>query len=86
MEDKNKLGQEPAFPYEHINNDGYRQSFEGMSKRLYIATKLVQGMLSNMAFLEFSAQTAKKNNRDYDEFLVFTAYTLTDELLKQEKL
>jgi hypothetical protein len=74
----NKLGQEPAFPSENVS--------DGMSKRFYAACILMQGMLTNMQFLKSNSEVAINNKLDADECLVKTAYSLADELLKQENL
>lgn len=77
---ENKLGTEPAFPKETVSHFGT----QGMSKRFYAACAAMQGMLSNMQFLEANAITARKEQKKPDEYLIFTAYSLADELLKQE--
>jgi hypothetical protein len=47
MEDK-KLGQEPAFPtIEQSGNPEYWNTYAGISKRLYIATIAIQGILAS---------------------------------------
>jgi Fe-S cluster biosynthesis and repair protein YggX len=74
---KEKLGLDPAFPAENLG----QHSYSGMSKRLWIATQLVQGML---------AHSTRYKPRDSDKELywhtaiVKEAYEITDELLKQE--
>jgi len=84
-----KLGQEPVFPNDQ-NNINYNESsiindhYNGMSKRFYAACAAMQGMLTNMPFLEANANTAKQQLMKADSFLVFTAYSLADELLSQE--
>lgn len=84
------LGQEPAFPIIEEQYDGVSQVFKqectsiGMSKRFYAACALMQGMLANIKFLEANSIAANQQSKKYDEFLVYTAYSLADELLKQE--
>lgn len=73
-----KLGQEPAFPTDRVNSQ------QGMSKRYLTAKDLMCAMLGNMPFIEANAKTAKQQLIKPDEFLIFTAYSLADELLKQE--
>jgi len=72
-----KPGQSPAFPCEHelnFNANGYAaEAQDGMSKRLYIATMAMQGILSN-------SEITVKNAKDYAEM----AFDFADELLKQE--
>lgn len=78
---KNKLGQEPAFP------PTFKESFEaqlnstkqpwGISKRLYVACAIAQGMLSNNLMIGQMSDEAFK-------YLVERSYKCADELLKQE--
>ena len=69
MNDKNKLGQESAFPFAEPQNQ-----FEiGMSKRFYAACAAMQGLYSNPAMI----------NRAVEE-VIASAYAAADELLKQE--
>jgi len=65
----NKLGQEPVFPTTDKTN------YHGMSKRLYIAAAIAQGLcgISNYGV----------NTNKAPEFAK-VCYKLTDELLKQE--
>lgn len=72
------LGHDPAFPV--TENIG----LNGMSKRFYAACAAMQGMLSNIDFLKGNADVAKRNGKNPDEFLIYTAYSLANELLKQE--
>jgi hypothetical protein len=77
-----KLGLEPAFPVDGIYAaDAFRGNNTGISKRLYIATKIAQGLASN----EKWAQTMCPD--DFDEFkerLCSASFDIADELLKQE--
>lgn len=65
--EKEKLGEDPAFPYEDMHD-------KGMSKRLYIATMAMQGiMASNECGVGHIPSTVAK-----------WAYEIADEMLKQE--
>lgn len=78
MENK-KLGQEPAFPLDGIYAlDAIKSNNNGMSKRFYAACAAMQGMLSN------SSIKAKLGENCDNEIIIKIAYTLADELLKQE--
>jgi len=75
-----KLGQEPAFPleYEDYNSTGLlckRQEF-GISKRLYIATMVIQGIVSD---------TSVSLDDTSIMGIVRLAYKTADEMLKQEE-
>jgi hypothetical protein len=72
---KEKLGQEPAFP---LKSEGIANRQEGMSKRFYAACAIMQGILANMSILEH-----KKGNASFSR-TVNVAYQAADELLKQE--
>jgi len=91
--ENNKLGQEPMFAssfdvhtgFDSLGNKEFtRENIIGASKRFYAACAAMQGMLSNMEYQKASAIVAKRNNVEPDEWLVKTAYSLADELLKQE--
>lgn len=76
---KKKLRQESAFPLSIAGNNTefkdigeYSPSDTGMSKRLYIATKAMQGMIS-IPNLEITK-----------ERIVEKSYEIADELLSQE--
>ena len=91
MSTENKLGQEPAYantetynPNNMECNDTFQQ---GMSKRFYAACAALQGILANpntagQVKYEFGQVKAERAN----EIVVRTAYSLADELLKQEQL
>jgi hypothetical protein len=68
-----KLGQEPAFPFEskEYGNVGINET--GMSKRFYAACAAMQGLLSNQSYFVSSAIR-----------VVEDSYKIADELLKQE--
>ena len=70
-----KLGTEPAFPkpptINPLSASTMYSGCSGMSKRLWIATQITQGILAS-------------SNPRYTEALVAQAYQYTDELLKQE--
>lgn len=97
-----KLGQEPIVPTvfrkvgdnefmvasERDVNDHHATLIrtEGMSKRFYAACQILSGMTANIEFCKLNAKTAIAQRRNPDEFLVYTAYSLADELLSQENL
>lgn len=70
MNEKQKLGQEPAFPV----LDDVGVASEGMSKRLYIATAAMQGMLASGRVSTDGSIT----------WVTHMSYKYADELLKQE--
>ena len=53
--------------------------------RCDIAKCLLQGMFSNVRFMESTASKADKANRDPREFLIETAIYYADELINQLK-
>ena len=85
---KEKLGQEPAFPCEvGFENGEIAEShqngnttvlFNGMSKRFYAACAAMQGIISGIETSDLIGPDAKH--------IVLDAYEIADELLKQEKL
>lgn len=72
-----KLGQEPAFPIidKDYGNSGIYET--GVSKRLYIATQLLQGLLANPDESLLDTQMSMLVNRSYE---------IADELLEQGNL
>lgn len=73
-----KLGKEPAMPsleyrYSQYSGQPSIYSSNGMSKRFYVATKILQGFASDP-------------NVYNTETIVELAYKWADELLKQEDL
>lgn len=76
-ENTQKLGQEPAFPMEQHNERGelYNIHF-GMSKRFYAACAAMQGILSSNEI----------GIAHHPETVIKWAYSLADELLKQENI
>lgn len=83
---KEKLGSESAFPnvhsehtgFDNIGNKEYSTFSEGgMSKRLYIATKIAQGIFAGRN------PNTKYNDLNAD-LIVSRSYEIADELLKQE--
>ena len=95
MENKEKLGQEPAFPIKHkeLTPFGELESFKlGMSKRFYAACAAMQGLLSQHIKTEdmepdciepvYQASYSSLDPNYYE--LVRDAYRIADELLKQE--
>ena len=71
-----KLGQEPAFATSAFGN-GESVCEVGMSKRLYIATSIAQGLCGN-------SNHGVNTNKAYEFAKI--CYRLADELLKQENL
>ena len=71
-----KLGSEPAFP--QSDHSTLLDNAEGISKRLYIATILMQGLLAgNSFFIHADADRAKCAD---------ISFKFADELLKLENL
>lgn len=70
-EEKIKSEENPIFPSKEYDNTGSH----GISKRLYIATKIMQGLCSSL-----QASMTKNTAKIY----VSDAYMIADELLKQE--
>lgn len=91
MENK-KLGQEPAFASQSQSTNGNNINTRiqtGMSKRLYIATKAMQGILSNSELRHDILMDSKQSGTNpkkltSDEYLAKTAYEFADAILKQE--
>jgi hypothetical protein len=84
-EKKEKLGSEPAFPVKEFGETvGTLVDYKGMSKRLYLAGMMMQGILTNPYL------TLKDNGKLVKELtpklVAETAYNYVDELLKQENL
>ena len=79
MEQKQKLGKEPAFPdpsrgmEQSISNQTPWANPEGMSKRFYAACAAMQGLLSNSLAIDSEFDNICK-----------AAFMAADELLKQE--
>jgi hypothetical protein len=82
-----KLGQEPVFmaTTDHMCDNLVKRKMrpEGISKRLYIATKAMQGLLANSRITELFE---KVNSEVEEERIALTkvSYEIADELLKQE--
>ena len=90
--EKEKLGQEPAFPIPSpdmtIEGQTERET-QGMSKRFYAACCALQGLLASTANTEILiafGTIGKENNTNTANCLIATAYSCADELLKQEQL
>ena len=80
--DKKKLGQGPAFPRARGEAGGkYNAGSLGMSKRLYIATKAMQGLLANPNVIQYKHEHPRN---DMSPIIAEAAYEFADELLKQE--
>ena len=71
-EEKIKLGEDPIFPSREYGNTGTY----GISKRLYIATKIMQGLCSSLQ-VSMTKSIAK--------MYVSDAYMIADEILKREE-
>jgi len=70
---KDKLGQQPAFPTNQSFD--FQTDFNGVSKRLYIATMAMQGLINGCVV----------NNGNYDaKWTAKAAFNMADELLRQE--
>lgn len=74
-----KKGLEPAFPVNDLQNRSLKElnsgAVDGISRRLFIATQLTSGMLTN---------TYPWNIADIKQ-IIEQAYKITDELLNQEQ-
>ena len=95
MAKNKKLGQDSAFPRITEFRDGYRLDdiYEhgtlGITKRLYIATKLMQGILSNSNMKNAVLMDSKQKGTNPDslspeEYTAKIAFDYADGLLKQE--
>ena len=80
---KEKLGQEPAFPMDFEQRNDYQF---GMSKRFYAASMAMQGLLANPNIAgQLSRQLPKSASiEECYASVVATAYSVADEMLKQE--
>lgn len=78
MENENKLGQEPAFPYvdENAIIGNTPSGQQGINKRFYAACAAMQGLLAKYNL----------NNPSDQGIICQLSYELADELLKQENL
>lgn len=81
---ENRPENQPAFPI--FNSEGIPtwtksdcldDGLTGVSKRLYAACAIIQGLLANSNYKDTDAHSNKKS-------LVKLSYALADELLKQE--
>ena len=72
MENKEKLGQEPAFPMIDVS--------DGMSKRFYAACAVMQGLLSNPNISNWVSEDKQQQRIE----IAITAFAFADELLKRE--
>lgn len=85
--DKEKLGQEPAFPMEFEQRNDFQF---GMSKRFYAACAAMTGILSSMPHskentIEWLESILKVyGNIKVGEAVAKEAFMYADELLKQE--
>ena len=71
-EEKIKLGEDPIFPSREYGNTGTY----GISKRLYIATKIMQGLCSSLHV---------SMTKNIVKMYVSDAYMIADEILKREE-
>lgn len=92
-----KLGQEPASPIDGMYAaDAFRSNNQGMSKRFYAASVILQGLCANpkntkissnlfirTIQLFFPSTNIKATTGDSPD-MVRIAYNMADELLKQE--
>ena len=80
MEQKQKLGQEPAFATQHVvadaNDPAFKLGKSGMSKRFYAACAAMQGILASP-----NADVQLLNDNQKAEY----SFIIADKLLKQEK-
>ena len=85
MENNNeKLGQEPAFASACANEQSHHIE-TGMSKRFYAACAAMQGLLSNPNTADqLKAINQNGTTKESYAIVVRSAYSLADELLKQE--
>ena len=81
MSEKQKLGQESAFPTD-VRDSGvlFNTEDRGMSKRFYAACATMQGLLSN----SFINTLLDHNPGIQNTEIVSKAYAIADELLIQE--
>ncbi len=82
---KEKQGTEPAFPkQETLRNDFSSEVLEsgsiGISKRLYIATKAMQGLVVGDKNFDIMYKDGFLEPKE----IIKTAFKLADELLRQE--
>lgn len=87
---KERLGQEPSFPfsYHFIDNNGRDnvQVYKGMSKRFYAACAAMQGLIINHGIRISCNGAIEDDVYEIDKNLVEASYRIADELLKQEDL
>lgn len=82
MENKEKLGQEPAFPNECARwlSKDEELIISGMSKRFYAACAAMRGLLSNPNISNWVSEDKQQQRRE----IAITAFSFADELLKRE--
>ena len=76
MENKDKLGQSPAFPTDVLIETGLAHNI-GMSKRFYAACAAMQGICSTLNYTQNVTLSLAQQ-------IVKESYMVADELLKQE--
>lgn len=82
--DSKKLGQKPAFGIPKSSTNGFiNAGSKGISQRLYVATKAMQGLISNPDW-EQGLQNSNVGATEGIELTCKAAYLYADELLKQE--
>ena len=97
MSEKQKLGQEPAFPCNvHYTEEGRSGVANpdgsygeiGMSKRFYAACAAIQGLYSMASnpdmYRAFEKWAKSEKCNTISEYIVKQSYIAADELLKQE--
>lgn len=81
--------QQPAFPIQPtFNNEGQicneRYAFEGLTKREYMATRIIQGLLSNPnTASQIVGSFGKVSPEEANKVVSITAVRITDELIEQ---
>lgn len=88
MKDK-KLGQDPMYPTKGLINwktsEVVDESKPGISKRLYIKTALMQGILANNVVVDKDTfHNILMKDSSTCQYLIKNVQILADEMLKQE--
>ena len=79
IENKEKIGQEPAFPITHEQFETV-PTYKGMSKRFYAACAAMQGLLANKNICNWVSDDPYSQREEVAK----TAFSFADYLLKQE--
>lgn len=86
-----KLGLEPAFPTDRLvpnpqSGTSYIKAYSiGISKRLYIATAAMQGLLANEVVMMGAAKATDFSDNDRKEIIIRQSFEFAKEMLKQEQ-